>query len=142
MAERKVTNNTMLLFLGTAADDLDTVVCGTKIDRQLQASEIESGTFCGPDKSIGDVTGDVNFEGQHLLDPDSGKISGYNIFGLMVAKTPIFWKISPASPVSGDIVKTGAGYIKSLSDTYQYNTQSTFSFSIAITGTPAETETA
>ena len=139
MAERKIENNITMLMISTdGGTTYSTVICGTKIGRSLQAQEVESGTFCGPDKSIGDVTGNVSYEGQQMLDPDSGKVSGHNIFNLMVNKTAFDWKISPTTPVAGDIIESGQGFINSLDDTYQYNTQATFSFSIAIKGVPEQ----
>lgn len=139
MAERKIANNLTLLLISTdGGTTYKTVICGTKVARSLQAQEIDAGTFCGPDKSVGDITGNVTFEGQHMIDPDTNRISGNSIFTLMVNKTTIDWKIAPLTPVADDIIETGQGFINSLDDTYQYNTQATFSFSIAIKGVPEQ----
>ena len=142
MAERKIVNNTMFLFLGTNGTTYDAVVCLTKISRDLKVDEVDASTFCGQDKTPGQLSGTVAFEGQHMLEPETGKVSGKSLFDYMTAKTTLYWKIAPTTPVTGDVVKTGTGFINSLSDNYQLNTQSTFSGSISISGTPIETVTA
>lgn len=138
MAQRKIVNNTILLFIGTAADALDIIVCGTSIGLDLQVEETTSNTFCGADVSMGTVSGSIAFEGVTQLDPDSGKVSGANLFTIMMAKTPIFWKIGPAIPVTDDIIKEGEGYISALSEGYTVDADSTFNLTITIKGTPTQ----
>ena len=138
MAERKITNNTILLLLGVDGIVYDTVVCLTKVGRDLKVDEVDATTVCGPDKSPGQLSGSVTFEGQHLLDAATGKVSGKELFDYLKDKTSLYWKIGPVTPVDGDIIKTGTGFINALSDNYQLNTQSTFSGNISIQGVPAE----
>lgn len=139
MAERKITNNTILLFLGEDADALDTIVCLTKVGNSFTIDELDATSLCGPDKTPGTFSGQVTFDGQHLLDPATGKASGYSLFTWMVNKITLFYKISPAVPVDGDVVETGTGFITSLSNDYAYNTQSVFSSALSIKGTPEQT---
>lgn len=138
MAERKITNNTTLLFLSTDNVDFSTVVCGTKIGRALTVDEIDASSNCGNDKEPGSLSGNISFEGQHLLDPSTGKVSGHNLFTWMIGKTLLYYKIGPALAVDGDVIGTGQCFISQLDDNYQYNTQSTFSATFAIKGIPAE----
>lgn len=141
MAERKITNNSMLLFLGEDANNLDTVVCLTEVSNNFTIDELDASSICGPDKEAGIFSGQVSFSGQHLLDPTTGKASGYSLFNWMSNKVVLFYKISPAVPVDGDVIQEGSVFISSLSNNYAYNTQSTFSCTLSLKGYPTETIT-
>lgn len=141
MAERKITNNTILLFLGLAANALDTVVCLTAVNDDFTIDEIDASSFCGPDKSPGDISGTITGEGQHLLDPDTGKISGHGLWEYFIAKATLFFEIGPAVPAQGDIVKSGQGFLSALGNSYALNAQSSFSLTLSVKGTPVEIET-
>lgn len=138
MAERKITNNTILLFLGLAADALDTVVCLTSIKDDFTLDEVDASSFCGPDKSPGDISGTITAEAQHLLDPETGKISGHGLWGYFINKSILFFEIGPAVPAQGDVVKSGQAFISALGNSYTLNTQSSFSITLSIKGTPVE----
>jgi len=140
MAARKITNNTILLFVGTDASNLDTVVCLTNIKTDFKVSEVDASSFCGQDKTPGDAAGSISADGQHWLDPETGKISGHGLFNYMINKTTLFYRIGAAVPVDGDILQEGECFISSLGDTYGYNAQSTFSVQLSVKGTPTETE--
>jgi hypothetical protein len=141
MAERKITNNTMLLFMGTDGTNYDTVVCLTSVTRSLKRGEVDASTFCGPDKSPGQLSGTVAFEGQHLLDVVTGKVSGTALSDYLLNKTTIYWKIGVVYPVTGDVTYFGQGFLNSLDDSYKFDAQSTFSGTISIKGTPTKTIT-
>lgn len=136
--ERKITNNTILLFLGETAGALDTVVCLTSVTDNFTVDEVDATTICGPDKMAGELSGSVGFEGQHLLDPTTGKISGHGLWGWMVAKSILFFRIGPAIPAEDDVIKEGVCFITSLSNSYTLNAQSSFSGSLVIKGVPVE----
>ena len=57
------------------------------------------------------------------------------------AKTTVGWKISPVSPVTGDEVEEGTGYLSELSSTYAFDSVGTFSGTIQPYGTPTITVT-
>jgi len=137
--ERKIINNTILLFVGTDPSNLDTVVCLTNIKTDFKVSEVDASSFCGQDKTPGDVAGNISAEGQHLLDPVTGKISGHGLFNYMISKTTLYYRIGAAVPVDGDILQEGECFISSLGDTYGYNAQSVFSLQLSVKGAPTET---
>lgn len=139
MAERKITNNSILLFLGEDAEDLDTVVCLTSIKQDFTIDEVDATTICGVDKSAGELSGNISFEGQHLLDPVTGKVSGHSIFEWMVAKTVLYYQIGPAIPAEGDVIQDGVCFISSMGNAYSLNSQSSFSATLTIKGVPTET---
>jgi hypothetical protein len=137
MAEHKVAGGTMLLFIdSTGGTDYDTVVCLTSVGKTDSISVVDASSACGPDKSPGTLELSYSFEGQHLQDPDSGKISGTSLRQLLRAKTTIGWMIAPESPVTGDEIEEGTGYLSELSSTYAFDSVGTFTGTIQPYGTP------
>ena len=138
MAEHKVAGGTMLLFIDPAGGtDYDTVVCLTSVSKSDSITVVDASSACGPDKSPGTLELSYAFEGQHLQDPDSGKISGTSLRQLLRAKTTIGWKIAPESPVAGDEIESGTGFLSELSSTYAFDSIGTFSGTINPYGDPS-----
>ena len=143
MAEHKVKGGTMLLFIDPAGGtSYKTVVCLTSVAKADSVNAIDASSACGPDKSPGVLDFSFTFEGQHLQDPLSGKTSGSNLRTLLRNKTTIGWKISPETPVTGDEVETGTGFLSELSSTYSFDAIGTFSGTLVAYGTPTLTITA
>jgi hypothetical protein len=137
MAEHKVAGGTMLLFIDpTGGDEYDMVVCLTSVSKSDSISVVDASSACGPDKSPGTLELSYSFEGQHLQDPDSGKISGTSLRQLLRSKTTIGWMIAPETPVTGDEIEEGTGYFSELSSTYAFDSVGTFTGTIQPYGTP------
>ena len=142
MAEHKVQGGTMLLFIDPAGGTAyDTVVCLTVVGKDDSVDEIDASSACGPYISPGKLTINRPFEGFLLQDPTTG-ISGSDLRLLMYAKTKVGYKISPVTPVTGDEVEVGTGYITKLSSTYGFDSDGNFSGTIRPSGTPTITITA
>ena len=140
MAEHKVAGGTMLLFIDPAGGtDYDTVVCLTSVSKSATVSVVDASSACGPDKSPGTVELSNGFEGQHLQDPVTGKISGTSLRLLLLAKTTIGYKIAPESPVTGDEIEEGTGFLSELSSTYSFDSIGTFSGALNPFGQPTIT---
>jgi len=138
MAEHKVAGGTMLLFIDpTGGTDYDTVVCLTSVSKADSITVVDASSACGPDKSPGTLELSYAFEGQHLQDPDSGKVSGTSLRQLLRAKTTIGWKIAPESPVTGDEIEEGTGFLSELSSTYAFDSVGTFTGTIQPYGDPS-----
>ena len=137
MAEHKVAGGTMLLFIDpTGGENYDTVVCLTSVSKDDTVDEIDAASACGPDSSPGNLSLSYGFEGQHLQDPVTGKISGTSLRQLLRAKTTIGWKIAPSNPVEGDEIEYGTGYLSALSSTYSFDSVGTFTGTLRPFGTP------
>ena len=137
MAEHKVAGGTMLLFIDpTGGTDYDTVVCLTSVSKADSITVVDASSACGPDKSPGTLELSYAFEGQHLQDPDSGKVSGTSLRQLLRAKTTIGWMIAPESPVNGDEIEEGTGFLSELSSTYAFDSVGTFTGTIQPYGDP------
>ena len=140
MAEHKVAGGTMLLFIDPAGGtDYDTVVCLTSVSKSASVTVVDASSACGPDKSPGTIELSYGFEGQHLQDPASGKISGTSLRQLLMSKTTVGWKIAPESPVAGDEIEEGTGYLSELSSTYAFDSVGTFTGTLQPYGTPTIT---
>ena len=130
----------MLLFIDpNGGTDYDMVVCLTSVGTSISVQPVDASSACGPDKSPGALEISYSFEGQHLQDPDSGKISGTNLRLLLNAEQTIGWKLSPETPVEGDEIQEGTGFISELSSTYAFDSVGTFTGSIMPYGTPTIT---
>jgi hypothetical protein len=141
MAERKVNGKDILLFIDPdGGTDYQTIVCLTSNSKKLTTAILDAASKCGPDSQPGAQTISVDFTGQVVVDPDAEKISEAGLYPLWSASTEIGWKIGPATPVEGDVSYTGQGFISDLSDTYDMN-GSTFTGTIAVSGTPTQTIT-
>ncbi len=137
MAEHKVQGGNMLLFIDpNGGTDYDLVVCLTSVGVSMSVGVVDASSACGPDKSPGALEISYSFEGQHLQDPDSGKISGTNLRLLLNAEQTIGWKVSPETPVDGDEIMEGTGFISELSSQYNFDSIATFSGAIMPYGTP------
>lgn len=138
MSEHKVQGGTMLLFIDPAGGTAySTVVCLTSVGKSDSVNVIDAASACGPDKSPGVLDLSYTFEGQHLQDPASGKISGTDLRILLRNKTTIGWKIEPVSPTTGDEIESGTGFLSELSSTYAFDSVGTFSGSLQPIGTPS-----
>jgi hypothetical protein len=140
MSEHKVQGSDMLLFIdpngGTA---YDIVVCLTSVGVSDSVSVVDASSACGPDKSPGTLEISYTFEGQHLQDPISGKISGSDLRFLLRDETTIGWMMAPEIPVAGDEIHTGTGYLSELSSTYSFDSVGTFTGTIQPYGEPVIT---
>jgi len=139
MAERKISGNDVLLFIGTDGITYETVVCLTSQSITRATSEIEANTKCGPDKLPGTQTNAVSFEGQIMLDPDAGTTSTDQLDDYWRNKTNIYWKLGEVDPTIGSVTYYGTGFISSLDEVYAQDAPSTFSGSIAPSGTISKT---
>jgi hypothetical protein len=137
MSEHKVKGGTMLLFIDpTGGSTYSTVVCLTSVGKSDSVNVIDAASACGPDKSPGILDLSYTFEGQHLQDPASGKISGTDLRILLRNKQTIGWKIEPVDPQSGDEIESGLGFLSELSSTYAFDSIGTFSGTLQPIGTP------
>jgi hypothetical protein len=138
MAEHKIEGGSMLLFIDpTGGTNYDIVVCLTSVSKSDSVTVVDASSACGPDKSPGTVELSYAFEGQHLQDPDGGKISGTDLRILLRGEQTIGWKIAPETPVTGDEIESGTGFLSELSSSYSFDSIGTFSGTINPYGIPS-----
>lgn len=137
---RKIEKASIFLFIDPASGtDYSNVVCLENFSFSRSVGTVDASTICGPDSSPGDITGAINHSGQTFLDPVSGEISAPDLFTLIENKETFSWKISPAVPVAGDMIKTGNGYYSSYQEDYNFTDNGKFSGTISIAGNVTQT---
>lgn len=145
MAEHKLSGKQVLLYIdpaNTATPIYSVVVCLKKHTFEAISEELDASSKCGPDTLPGKVKeGPINFDGIQLYDPATLKVSGASLFSLLQAQATVAWKIAPVSPVTGDIIKVGKGFISKISEDYDYSSPSSFSGVLSIIGSTVQTTT-
>jgi len=133
MAERKITANSYLLSIDPlGGTSYDNIVCLLNHAFSLTTETNDSSTFCGPDSSPGTTSSNVTFTAVTMLVADTGHTSAPDIFDLANAKTVFSWEIGPATPASGDMVKTGMGYFSAYGESYDEGQFGQFSGTITV----------
>ena len=124
----------MLLYMdltGVAPyDNYSTVVCLTEVSPKDSVNIIDSSSACGPDKQAGIADFSISGSGIHLVDPDTGKVSGTSLRIALRAKTRCGFKISTATPEEGDEIEIGECFISELGSTYNFNAPTNFTFTL------------
>jgi len=142
MAALKIEPNTYLLFIdplgGTSYDE---VVCLTNVGFAGSTAINDNSSFCGPDSSPGNLTSTVAVAGQIMLDPESGEITAPSLFTLWQTKASFGWKIGPAVPAAGDIVKSGNGFFSAYNEDYPNGNIGVFNATISVQGDITQTVT-
>ena len=143
--EHKYSGKQVMLFIdptNSATPTYAVIVCLKKHTFEASVDEIDASSKCGPDTLPGKTKeGPINFDGIQLYDPATMKVSGANLFALLQAQSPIKWKISPAVPVTGDVVRTGSGFVSKISEDYDFSSPSTFTGVISVLGASTQTIT-
>lgn len=141
MANRKVRGKDILLFIDPdGGTTYDTVVCLTSNSMNRTTATVDAASKCGPDSAPGEQSVSVEFQGQQVVENDTGKLSGANLHDLWQSAAQIGWKMGPASPITGDVIYEGKGFISDLGDTYDMGS-ATFSGTLAVSGFPTKTIT-
>lgn len=115
MAERKVAANSIFLTIAAIDGTEKTIVCLTQTGYQMARQAIDSTSFCGTEQLPGTKTFTLPFTAQRVLVPDADHTSEAGLFGFIDAGTHVQWTLGAATPVAGDIVITGTGYLNSFS---------------------------
>lgn len=141
MAEHKLSGADILLFIDPAGGtSYKTLVCLTNQSFTGSSNVIDATSKCGADSLPGTQSNSISFEGQQLFDPETGRVSVISLHSLWQNKTTIGWKIAPVSPVAGDEIMTGTGFISELGKTYDQNSPAAFTGTLSIYGTATSEE--
>lgn len=140
--KKKIAANTYFLFVDPAGGSTySDLLCLINFNFAGTTASNDSSTMCGPDSSAGDISSTITFNGQTILDPTTGEISGADIFELWQDKTSFGWKIGPVTPATGDLVKEGSGYFSAYGENYDNGQKGQFNGTIAVAGYITQTIT-
>lgn len=142
MAVHDLQGQDWVLLIDASAGTPETlIVCLKSITFNSERGEIDGSSFCGPSILPGLANESIDYDAFASYDAGSGKASTAIIYNLIKNKTRISWSITRATPVTGDPVKTGYGYILSHNETYNLNETTGFSGKIKVDGDVTQTIT-
>jgi len=132
----KIPANSYFLLIDKtgAGTTYDNVMCLINFSFDASSAVNDDSTMCGPDNSAGVQTATIPFTGKTFLVPGTGAISAPDIFTLWQNKSTLAWKIGKATPTTGDITKTGKGFLNAYGEAYDTNATGNFSGTITVTG--------
>ncbi len=119
----------------------DTVVCLRDHKFQSDNNDIDASSQCGSVILPGIPKEVIDFGGIQEFDPGAGRVSGANLYQTKQDRRIVGFQITPAAPITGDPVKTGTGYISTISEDYSFNTACMFTAKINIIGVATQTIT-
>lgn len=141
MAERKVIGSDQLFFIDPAGGTTySLVVCLTSQSFSIVNNLIDAKSKCGADKLPGTQEFSAAFEGQVIMEAGTLRVGAFDLITLCLNKTTIGWKMGPASPVTGDVIKSGTAFLSKYDETAGQDDPATFSCELGIYGTPTVTE--
>ena len=141
MAQRKIAGNDVLLMLDTAGGtSYGTVVCLTSNSFEIVNNIIDAKSKCGPDTLPGTVSYNSDFEGQVIYSPSGSNVGIYDLLVAAQSQATCGFKISQATPVTGDVTITGTCFLGSVKQVFGDEAPSTFTATLGIYGTPTITE--
>jgi len=121
-------------------NNYDTVVCLIEVNPSDSRAVIDASSACGPEKQAGIAEYSIAGSGIHLLDPDTGKVSGTSLRIALRNNTTCGFKISPATPQEGDEIEEGTCFVAALGSTYNFNSPTNFTFTLQPYGTSTITQ--
>lgn len=128
-----VNGNDILLFLGDDASPTNykQVVCLTNLTWGRTKSTTSTVTKCGTFKSNGSKDYSCTATGLQMENVDGDTEYGIEeLIDLFTDDTPKKWKIGPAVPVAGNMIKTFEGVVNTLNETYGAEGFATFDLTI------------
>jgi hypothetical protein len=118
MAERYVPAASMFITIGLEGESQLVVFCIVSITRNYTLNITDAASICNPvAKSPGTQDTSVDLSLQRVWEPDVTHYSEKFLHDAFNNKNVIEYTISPATPVTGDLIETGNGYISSMTKT-------------------------
>lgn len=143
MAERFVEAASIFITIALDGQSQAQVYCLVNHTRNYTTNITDAASICNPvAKTPGTQDFSVDMTLQRVWDVDAGHYSELFIHNAMMNKSLINYTIGPASPVSGDLVETGEGYITSMTKTDNATDRGTMDITITLTDEPVLTEEA
>jgi hypothetical protein len=142
MAERYVSAASIFLSIGPHSGSLKTAYCIVDITRNNTTNINDAASICNPTNKVpGTQDSTVGFNAQRAWDVGGTHYSENYLHDAWKNKTLIDYTIGPATPVTGDIVESGTGYITSFNETDNATDYGSMDVTITCTVTPTQTIT-
>lgn len=141
MAERFVAAGDIFVTIALTGQSQAQVYCLVSITRNYTTNITDAASICNPAaKTPGTQDFTVDMTLQRVWDVDAGHHSELFIHNAMINKDIVDYTVGPASPVSGDLVETGTGYITSMTKTDNASDRGTMDITITLNDEPVLTE--
>jgi hypothetical protein len=134
MAEHYASANSRVIVIGDGdtPEVFNAVVCLTDNSFDLAINNITTETKCGTINEAGTISTTLALSGVLVLDPDDDKVSASALFDLASTGASFNFKYGPITPVTGDIVYSGRGFLTAYGEADSVNTNSTFTGAIQV----------
>lgn len=140
MAERFVEAASIFVTIALDGQSEKTVYCLVSITRNYTTNMTDAASICNPsDKSPGVQDISVDMSLQRVWEPTASHYSEKFLHDAWADKSLITYTVGPASPVTGDLVETGEGYITSVTKNDNATDRGTMDITITCTETPVLT---
>lgn len=141
MAERFVEAASIFVTIALDGESQATVYCLVSVTRNYTTNITDAASICNPAaKTPGTQDFSVDMTLQRVWDVDPGHYSELFLHNAMVNKDLVDFTIGPATPVSGDLVETGTGYITTMTKPDTATDRGTMDITITLTEAPVLTE--
>lgn len=134
MVNRKINGKDILLFIDSTneGDTYDKVICLTSNGLDRSTSVESASSKCGTDSGPGEKTITVPIAGVIVYQAEAGSMSSPSFDSLWKNSTQIAWKQGPVTPVEGDVIYTGSGWLSDLNETADSNGRATFTATLQV----------
>jgi hypothetical protein len=143
MAERAVAKASIFVTIAPHSGSVKTVYCLVSVTRNYTSNLNDAGSICQPtNKTPGTKEYSVSMTLQRYWEPGASHYSEKFLQDELVSQVLVDYVIGPASPVTGDLVETGTGYITSATKTDNSTDIGTMDVTITLTQDPVLSVTA
>lgn len=141
MAERFVEAASIFVTIALTGQSQAQVYCLVSVTRNYTTNITDAASICNPAaKTPGTQDFTIDMTLQRVWDVDSGHYSELFLHNAMMNKDIVDFTIGPASPVTGDLVETGTGYITSMTKTDNATDRGNMDITITLNDEPVLTE--
>ena len=140
MAERFVEAANIFVTIALDGQSQRTVYCLVSITRNYTTNVIDAASICNPAaKSPGTQDFSVDMSLQRVWDVAGTHYSEKFLHDTLMDKSLVDYTIGPATPITGDLVETGTGYITSMTKSDTATDRATMDITISCTEEPVLT---
>lgn len=141
MAERFVEAASIFVTIALTGQSQAQVYCLVSVTRNYTTNITDAASICNPAaKTPGTQDFTIDMTLQRVWDVDSGHYSELFLHNAMMNKDIVDFTIGPASPVTGDLVENGTGYITSMTKTDNATDRGNMDITITLNDEPVLTE--
>lgn len=117
MAEKFPLPNSVIITISEVDGTQKAVVCLTQNDFTGSSNTVTGDTFCGTEVQPGSKSQTLQLGYRRVWEPDNNHTSEQFLYNSWKNDVHLEWTIGPETPVTGDLIYRGTGYITNISNT-------------------------